>query len=148
MIAGDGPLEDQLRRDIDAGRLRVRLLGRRSDVPDLLAAADLVLLPSVWEARSLTAQEALRAGVALVCTTTGGMGELVGDAARTIEVGDASDLAAAVIELIENPERRAALAAAGRARAEGFPTEADTAAALTALYAELADARRGGSAAL
>lgn len=148
VIAGDGPLEDELRREIDAGHLPVRLLGRRTDVPDLLGAADLVLLPSVWEARSLTAQEAMRAGVALVCTTTGGMGELVGDAARTIEVGDAAGLADAVIDLIEHPQQRAALAAAGHRRAEGFPTEAGTAAGLIALYAELGDARRGGSAAL
>lgn len=137
VIAGDGPLEEELRRDIDAGGLRVRLLGRRSDVPDLLAAADLVLLPSVWEARSLTAQEAMRAGVALVCTTTGGMGELVGDAAYRIPVGDPDALADAVRTLLDDPQRRAALAAAGRERSAGFPTEQDTADALVDVYVEL-----------
>ena len=137
VIAGDGPLEDELRRDINAAGVRIRLLGRRSDVPDLLAAADLVLMPSVWEARSLVAQEAMRAGVALVSTTTGGMGELVGDAAYRIPVGDPEALATAVRELIDDPARRAELAEAERRRAATFPTEVDTANALTDVYADL-----------
>lgn len=137
MIAGDGPLENELRREIDALGVRVRLLGRRSDVAELLAAADIVLMPSVWEARSLVAQEAMRAGVALVSTTTGGMGELIGDAAYRIPVGDPTALADAVRELIDNPLRRAELAAAGQARAEGFPTQRDSAEALIDVYREL-----------
>ncbi|MCU1612671.1 MAG: glycosyl transferase group 1, partial [Frankiales bacterium] len=59
-IAGDGPLQQELAARIRAERLPVTLLGRRDDVADLLAAADLCVLPSRWEARSLTAQEALR----------------------------------------------------------------------------------------
>ncbi|WP_134325243.1 glycosyltransferase family 4 protein [Cumulibacter soli] len=137
IIAGDGPLESELRRDIDAASLRIRLLGRRSDVADLLEAADLVLMPSVWEARSLVAQEAMRAGVALICTTTGGMGELVGDAARTIDVGDSAGLAQAVLDLLEDPQKRADLAEAGRRRAADFPTQRDTALALIEIYREL-----------
>ncbi|GAB3301246.1 glycosyltransferase [Epidermidibacterium keratini] len=141
VVAGDGPLQSQLQGQIDADDLPVRLLGRRSDVPDLLGAASLVVLPSLWEARSLVAQEAMRAGVALVSTTTGGMGELVGDAAYRIPVSDPDALAAAVIELIEDPKRRAALAAAGAARASGFATEADTAAHLISLYRQELDRR-------
>jgi glycosyltransferase involved in cell wall biosynthesis len=137
LIAGDGPLGDELRRDIDAAGVRIRLLGRRTDVADLLGAADLVLLPSRWEARSLVAQEAMRAGVALVTTTTGGMGELVGDAAYRIPVDDAPALARAVRELLDDPARRAVLAEAGARRAQGFPTEDDTARALTDVYVEL-----------
>lgn len=142
VIAGDGPLEDALLREINARGLRVRLLGRRTDVADLLGAADLVLMPSVWEARSLVAQEAMRAGVALVSTTTGGMGELVGDAAYRIPVGDPDALASAVRELIDDPARRAELAEAGRRRAAGFVTQADSADALIAIYRELLDGGR------
>lgn len=142
VIAGDGPLHDELEREINARGLRVRLLGRRTDVADLLEAADLVLLPSVWEARSLVAQEAMRAGVALISTTTGGMGELVGDAAYTIPVGDAGALNEAVQALLDDPARRAELAEAGRQRAAGFPTEHDTAEALIDVYVELLGARR------
>lgn len=134
VVAGDGPLQGELQRQIDAEDLPVRLLGRRSDVPDLLGAADVVVLPSRWEARSLVAQEAMRAGVALVSTTTGGMGELVADAAYRIPVDDPDALARAVTELIDDPERRSQLAAAGAARAAGFATEADTARDLIARY--------------
>ena len=69
LIAGDGPLEDELRQRIAREGLPVQLLGRRADVADLLQAADMVVLPSAWEARSLVAQEAMQAGVPLICTT-------------------------------------------------------------------------------
>lgn len=143
MIAGDGPLMSTLHDQIDELGAPVKLLGRRSDVADLMTAADLVLLPSVWEARSLVAQEAMRAGVALVSTTSGGMDELVGDAAYRIEVGDADGLAAAVIDLLDHPDKRRALAAAGQQRAQHFPSERDTALALGQLYQELLGAAPG-----
>ncbi len=136
-IAGDGPLEDELAARIAADALPVRLLGRRSDVADLLAAADLCVLPSRWEARSLTAQEALRSGTPLVATRTGGLPELLGDAAELVPVGDAAALADAVAGVLADPARRAHLAGAGRTRAAGWPDEAATARHLVALYGEL-----------
>jgi glycosyltransferase involved in cell wall biosynthesis len=137
VIAGDGPLEAELAARIAAERLPVRLLGRRDDVADLLAAADLCVLPSRWEARSLTAQEALRSGTPLVATRTGGLPELLGDAAELVPVGDPAALAEAVAGVLADPARAAALAAAGRARAAGWPDEAATARALVAVYREL-----------
>ena len=74
----------------------VRLLGRRTDVADLLAAADLVVLPSRWEARSLAAQEALLAGRPLVATAVGGLPDLLGDGAVLIAADDVDALDAAV----------------------------------------------------
>jgi glycosyltransferase involved in cell wall biosynthesis len=137
VIAGDGPLEAELAARIAAERLPVRLLGRRDDVADLLAAADLCVLPSRWEARSLTAQEALRSGTPLVATRTGGLPELLGDAAELVAVGDPDALAEAVAGVLADPARAAALAAAGRARAAGWPDEAATARTLVAVYREL-----------
>ncbi|MGY1775850.1 glycosyltransferase family 4 protein [Geodermatophilus sp. SYSU D00804] len=136
-IAGDGPLEAELSARIAAQRLPVTLLGRRDDVADLLAAADLVVLPSRWEARSLTAQEALRAGTPLVATRTGGLPELLGDGALLVPPGDAAALAGAVADLLADPARAAALAEVGRARAAGWPDEAATARTLVAVYREL-----------
>jgi glycosyltransferase involved in cell wall biosynthesis len=136
-IAGDGPLEADLDARIRAQRLPVALLGRRDDVADLLAAADLIVLPSRWEARSLTAQEALRAGTPLVATRTGGLPGLLGDGALLVPPGDAAALAEAVGGLLADPARAAALAAAGRAQAAGWPDEAATARALAAVYREL-----------
>ncbi|SNS34174.1 Glycosyltransferase involved in cell wall bisynthesis [Geodermatophilus saharensis] len=136
-VAGDGPLHAELTGRIRARRLPVTLLGRRDDVADLLAAADLVVLPSRWEARSLTAQEALRAGTPLVATRTGGLPELLGAGARLVPPGDAAALAEAVTGLLADPARAAALAAAGREQAAGWPDEAATARALVAVYREL-----------
>jgi glycosyltransferase involved in cell wall biosynthesis len=144
-VAGDGPLQAELAARIAAQRLPVRLLGRRSDVADLFAAADLCVLPSRWEARSLTAQEALRSGTPLVATRTGGLPELLGDAAALVPVGDAAALADAVAGLLGDPARRAQLADAGRKRAATWPDEAGTARQLVAVYRELLGPPGGGA---
>lgn len=133
-VAGDGPLADQLRSEAPD----VRWLGRRDDVADLLAAADVVVLPSTWEARSLTAQEALRAGRPLVATAVGGVPDLVRDGAVLVPSGDPGALAAAVRRLLDDPTEAAAVAARGLAVSQTWPDEADTVAQVAAVYAEVA----------
>lgn len=137
VIVGEGPERADLQWRIDREGLPVSLVGRRDDVSDLLAAADVALLPSRWEARSPLAQEALRLGVPLVATAVGAVPELVGDAAELIPYGDASALAQAVTRLLDDPGRRAELASAGRARAATWPTEDDTIAHVLSVYDEL-----------
>ncbi|MFI9025144.1 glycosyltransferase family 4 protein [Streptomyces sp. NPDC053560] len=141
VVAGEGPLRPALQQRIDAEGLPVLLLGRRDDVPGLLAAADLVLATARWEARSVLAQEALRAGVPLVATDAGGTRELVGRAAELVPYGDAAALSRTVVELLDDPARRAALAAAGRSQAADWPTEDDTVAQVLSVYDELQQAR-------
>ena len=136
-IAGTGPAYRNLAARILASRAPVTLLGQRDDVADLLAAADLAIVSSVWEARQLFAQEALAAGVPLVATEVGGLPGLVGDAARLIPPNDVDALDVAVRELLVDPELRARYVAAGRARAATWPTEADTVAQVGSVYAEL-----------
>ena len=132
-VAGDGPL----RAELEAAGPHVRWLGRRDDVADLYAAADVVVLPSAWEARSMTAQEALRAGRPLVATAVGGTPALVGDGAVLVPPGDAHSLAAAVRRLLDDPEEARAVAERGLAIAAGWPDEQDTVAQVAAVYAEL-----------
>ncbi|WP_030769518.1 MULTISPECIES: glycosyltransferase family 4 protein [unclassified Streptomyces] len=142
VIAGEGPLRAELSRRIEAEGLPVRLLGRRRDAAQLLAAADLAVLPSRWEARALLAQEALRAGVPLVATAVGGVPELVGEGAVLVPPGEAGSLASAVTGLLSDPDRRAALAAAGRVQAATWPSEDDTVAQVLSVYDELMERRR------
>ncbi len=142
VIAGDGPLRSRLADDIVATGAPVVLLGRRDDVADLLAAADVVVLPSRWEARSLVAQEALRAGRPLVATSVGGVPGLVADGAVLVSPDDPVALDLAVRRLLDHPDRAAALAERGVARARTWPGEADTATQLARLYAELLGRRR------
>ncbi|MFD3336932.1 glycosyltransferase family 4 protein [Streptomyces sp. NPDC058700] len=137
VIAGEGRERAALQRRIAAEDLPVRLIGRREDVAELLAAADVAVLPSRWEARSLLAQEALRLGVPLVATAVGGVPELVGDAAELVPYGDAGALARAVRGLLEDVDRRMDLAAAGRVQAGSWPTEDETVAHVLSVYDEL-----------
>jgi glycosyltransferase involved in cell wall biosynthesis len=144
-IAGDGPLEAELAERIRAERLPVLLLGRRSDVADLLVAADACVLPSRWEGSPFTAQEALRAGTPLVSTRAGGIPELVGAGADLVPVGDAGALADAVVRVLSDPAHAAALAEAGRRQAAGWPDEEAAGRRLVAVYRELLGAPEVGS---
>ncbi|MEU6315899.1 glycosyltransferase family 4 protein [Streptomyces sp. NPDC047014] len=142
VVAGEGPLRDVLARRIEEEGLPVRLLGRRRDAAQLLAAADVAVLPSRWEARAPLAQEALRAGVPLVATAVGGVPELVGEAALLVPPGAPAPLAAAVASLLADPSRRSALAAAGRAQAATWPSEDETVAQILSIYDELTEPSR------
>jgi glycosyltransferase involved in cell wall biosynthesis len=137
-IAGSGPSYRQLASRISAARAPVTLLGHRTDVADLLAAADLAVVSSRWEARQLFAQEALRAGTPLVATDVGGLPELVGDAAVLVPAGDVDALDAAVRRLLGDVGLRVEYARRGVRRAEQWPTEAQTVDQVSAVYAELA----------
>ncbi|MFI9122022.1 glycosyltransferase family 4 protein [Streptomyces bikiniensis] len=137
VIAGEGRERAMLQRRITDEDLPVRLIGSREDVAELLAAADVAVLPSRWEARSPLAQEALRLGVPLVATAVGGVPELVGDAAELVPYGDSAALAAVVRGLLEDADRRMDLAAAGRVQAGTWPTEDDTVAHVLSVYDEL-----------
>lgn len=107
-ILGEGPLEPQLREE--ARRLslehRVRFLGFRSDVADVVAAADVFCLSSVWEGVPLSVQEAILLGVPVVSTDVGGMNEIVvdGHSGRLVAYGDTDALAAAVDEICGSPQ--------------------------------------------
>ncbi|BCJ35550.1 glycosyl transferase [Actinocatenispora thailandica] len=137
VIAGDGPERAALTDRIAATGSPVTLLGHRDDVADLLAACDLAVVSSRWEARQLFAQEALAAGRPLVCTAVGGVPGLVCDAAVLVPAGDGDALAGAVEALLADPARRSELAARARDQAARWPTEADTVAQVEAVYAEL-----------
>ncbi|MFJ3643248.1 glycosyltransferase family 4 protein [Streptomyces sp. NPDC090108] len=141
VVAGEGPLRPELQRRIEDEDLPVRLLGTRDDVPELLAAADVALLASRWESRSVLAQEALHAGVPLVATAVGGVPDLVGDAAELVPYGDARALADTVVRLLADPGRCALLRERGLRQAAGWPTEDETVAQVLSVYDELTQPR-------
>jgi glycosyltransferase involved in cell wall biosynthesis len=141
LIAGAGPSYMDLAARVSDVRAPVSLLGHRGDVADLLAAADVAVVTSDWEARQLFAQEALRAGVPLVATAVGGLPDLVGDAAVLVPPGDVDAVEVAVRDLITDEKRRAGYAERGRRRAAAWPTEAQTVAQVSAVYAELSAGR-------
>lgn len=118
LVAGTGPFEAAYRervRALGCGHV-VRFLGFREDVPALMAAADLFVLPSVAEAFGLVLAEALYLGVPVVATRVGGIPEIVDDGIDGVLVppGDSRVLAEAIAGLLCDPERRRRLAGAGR----------------------------------
>ncbi|GGB96593.1 glycosyltransferase family 4 protein [Cellulomonas carbonis] len=129
LVAGDGPLEAEVASRVAAERLPVRLLGRRSDVADLVAAADVVVSTARWEGQPLNVQEALALGAPLVATDVGGTAEVTGNAAVLVPP-DGGAVAAAVRSLLADDDARAGL---GRAAAQRATTLPDLAAVLDQL---------------
>ena len=141
VIAGDGPLGAELRARAGELGVDVVFLEHRGDVPALLAAASVFVLPSRWEGQPLVLQEALRAGTPVVATRVGGIPCLTGqDTALLVPPGDAGALAAAVRAVLTDAPLAAALRVAAVTRAAALPSEADAVSAALDAYASL---RRG-----
>ncbi|HEY8718308.1 glycosyltransferase family 4 protein [Pengzhenrongella sp.] len=134
-VAGDGPLHDRLVSHIAELDAPVRLLGRRSDVADLFAAADVVVSTAVWEGQPIGVQEALQLGAVMVVTDAGGTREVTGDTgAVLVPVGDADAIAQAVEALLTDPAEHAAQSARARARAADLPDLDDVVVQLRRVY--------------
>ena len=143
---GDGPLERTLgeavrRRGLDGC---VRLLGRRADVPDLLAAADLFVLPSLFEGLPLVILEAMAAGLPVIATRVCGTEEAVLDGVTggLVPAGDGAALAGAILAVLTDPALAARWGAAGRRRLEEDFTAVRMARQTAALYEEVLAERR------
>lgn len=136
-IAGTGPSYLNLAAQISSAGAPVVLLGHRPDVSDLLAAADLAVVSSVWEARQLFAQEALRSGTPLVSTAVGGLPELLGDGAVLVPPGDVDALDGAITALLDDTDARRDLAKAGAEQALSWPSDRDTLDQVMGVYGEL-----------
>jgi glycosyltransferase involved in cell wall biosynthesis len=134
-VVGDGPERGALERRAAGG---VVFAGDRPDVPDWLAAADVVALPSRWEGMSLVLLEAMARGRSVVATDVPGVREAVGDAGAVVPVEAASPLAAALVERLLEPERAAREGHSARARAERSHDLRRARERFAELYAELA----------
>lgn len=146
LFAGEGPLEGALKAR--AERLgvakRVRFLGFRRDVPELLAASDVFVLPSHSEGLPVSVIEASAAGLPVVATAVGGTGEVV-EHDRTgllVPARDPERLAAAIGRLAADPVAGRRLGAAGRERARGRFGLERMLADYRRLYAQLTDKYR------
>jgi glycosyltransferase involved in cell wall biosynthesis len=118
LVAGDGELRSDLeRRALALGIAdRVRFLGWRRDLDVIYGATDVFLLTSRNEGTPVALIESLAAAVPGVSTDVGGVGDVIEDECAGLRApfGDAEALAARVIELLGNPDRRRAMGGHGR----------------------------------
>jgi len=118
LLVGGGELENAVREQVAGLGLesRVRFLGVRADVADILRASDVFVLSSRVEGNPLSVMEAMAAGLPVVSTAVGGVPELVrdGETGLLVPSEDAGALARAVQALMDDPARRRAMGAAAR----------------------------------
>ena len=140
LLAGEGPELEKVQGQVDNLNVssQVKFLGLRKDVPRLLAAADLFLLTSISEGIPLTVIEAMAAGLPVVATRVGGMGELVqeGTTGMLASSGDDAGLADHVLKLIADPARRSRMGEQGRQRAHSVFSQEQMLAGYLKLYQE------------
>ncbi len=142
VIVGDGVgFDDVCRRVREAGLAReVLMTGFRRDVPEVMAALDVLVLPSTKsEATSQVIPQALAVGTPVVASAVGGIPEIVrdGETGRLVPPADAPALAAAILALLRDPAQARALAEAGQALVRRRYTVDAMMEATTAVYREL-----------
>jgi glycosyltransferase involved in cell wall biosynthesis len=117
-FCGDGPLQSEIRTDSERAGIddSVMFLGRvpYEEMPSIYRAADLFVLTSRTEGFPRPVMEALACGVPVVSTHLEQTAAVVERAGETVPVCDVKALAAAMVDILEDPDRRAALGRAGR----------------------------------
>jgi glycosyltransferase involved in cell wall biosynthesis len=120
VMIGDGPLFSEIKAQVDGLGLtdRIRLLGARSDVPELLAAADIYVSSSIWEGLPMAVLEAMMSGLPVVATAVGDIPHVLTDATGLIvPPGQPEALAEALSCLLSDAELRQSMGAAARRHA-------------------------------
>lgn len=119
LIAGTGPQEQNIRtliKELDLAE-QVLMLGHQDDIPSLLRALDVFVLPAQEEALGTALVEATAMGVPVIATRIGGIPEVLGDAGLLFESEDVDALVQHLRTLIRSSELAARMRAQGAARA-------------------------------
>jgi len=149
VLAGDGALRTRIEERVRELHLeaRVHLLGSRADASELVAAADLLVLPSLVEGLPGVVLEAAAQAVPAVASRVGGVAEALrhGETGLLFEAGDANAFVTAVTSLLEDPVRRRALGLAAQALAGSAFNLEEAASRYEALYRRLIEAGASGT---
>jgi glycosyltransferase involved in cell wall biosynthesis len=147
LLIGGGSQEQALRGAADDLGLadRITFTGERRDVPALMAALDLFVLPSLWEGLPLVLLEAMASGAPVVATRVGGVPEVVSDGATgiLIDPNRPDQLAAAIIRCRNDRDGAARMAEASRRWVEARASIQPYARRLEALYLEVFQSKLG-----
>lgn len=141
VFAGDGELENDLRAEAEKLGVsdRVLFVGFRRDIPRLMAASDVLLLPSDDECLPLVILEAMSSRLPVIATDVGGISEAVDDGRTGILVSprDTEGLADAMVEVLGDQERARAMGLEGRRKVEAEFSLVACSAAVLDVYEEL-----------
>jgi glycosyltransferase involved in cell wall biosynthesis len=141
VLVGEGELEDTVRQMIVQHHLEayVALAGYRQDIPQVMAAIDIFVLPSMYEGLSYALMEAMAAGRAIIATTVMGNRDLIQNEETGLLVppGDACALAGAMARLLSRPDERERLGSRAQAAALARPTPEQVAQQMIALYVRI-----------
>jgi glycosyltransferase involved in cell wall biosynthesis len=144
LLAGDGHLRNDVEAQVQSLGLahKVHFLGRRDDIPELLAACDIFALASLWEGNPLSVMEAMAAGLPSVVTAVGGVPELVANEKQGLVVppGDAAALSEAMMRLANDPAMRKTMGVAAAKRAKTEFDDRNMVEAYESLYDQLLSA--------
>ena len=127
VIVGDGPLRQDLERQTRELGLEaaVRFVGQQDDMASVLAACDVVAVPSDHEGVSFVALEAMAAGKPVVASNVGGLREALagGECGILVDPGDEAALGDAILAVLSDPARARSLVAAGARQVGRFSVE-------------------------
>ena len=114
IIVGDGPLKSNLKLKVENLKLKdkVKLLGERKDIPELLNVFDLFVLPSKNEGISLSLLEAMATSKPIIATAVGGNKEIIDNDQNgcLVSANSPQELAREIIYLHDNPQKAKTMA--------------------------------------
>jgi glycosyltransferase involved in cell wall biosynthesis len=117
LVVGNGSHRDVLIEEVSKFDVKDRVIfaGMRKDVPRLLTASDVFILPTLTEALPTVLAEAMAAKLPIIASRVGGVPEMIanGQNGCLVEPEDVEDLAQACIDMLANPEKRAGMSAEG-----------------------------------
>ncbi len=140
VIAGEGPLREALRAQAASLGESIRFLGWRSDVFNLLADCDVLVVPSLWEGFGLVTLEAMALSKPVIASRVSALPEIVadGETGLLVSPGDSGALVEALTRVLTDPAQAKALGERGRARLETEFTVKRMARQHAAVYKEAA----------
>lgn len=139
IFIGNGPLRAELESQVNERDLNghIYFLGDRHDVPELLAASDLFVLPSLWEGLPMALLEAMATGLPVIATKVSGTVQVVipDESGILVPPGDVEELAQSIGSLLHDPKRAKAMGQAARRRVvENFSAQKQAAEHLSLYY--------------
>ena len=141
LFIGDGELREELQAQVARFNLckHIHFLGNRKDIPELLAASELFVLPSLWEGLSMALLEAMAAGKPIVATAVSGTTQVMlpGATGLIVPPHDSQALAEAIIQLLSDPAQAQAMGQAAKRHVEAHYSAQKQADEYLALYYHL-----------